>query len=614
MQRLLLATTALAAISLPAFAQSEEAEVIIVTAQKREQAITEVPIAITAYGQEQLDELGVQQFDDLADFVPGLEVQEQSANNPGFVIRGITSDSGDATIEPRVSIYQDGVSIARSRGSFVEVFDTGAEVIRGPQPPLFGRSALIGAINLTSNRVDLDERAGSFRVGGGNLDFRFAEGMVNLPLNDMIGVRLAGRWKTRDGYIESLSAEDDFNGFETLALRASIRIQPTDALDAYIIINHHADNNPGTSFKSGTFLPSPTGSIDPWEPANLNSFGPFEGGKELGLERHVNSYTVLVDYDLNDVFTLSSVTNYREFDSSEIFDPDGFGYDLFVFAENAQGDQFSQEFRLGFEELNGFSGFVGASYFEEDGFQNVPLGYDERIAQALLGGFLFTDAPGTPQNPLPLAFIPNVNANPSSPLFGAPLGYFEESFTNFGKAQAWEFFADTTWQATDRLALTAGLRHTQDQKTSAYAADSRGLSNLTGVGIFLGTGVVTNGERVSRSDEFDGTTWRLAADFDLTDDVKLFANYASGRRPEVISYALSTGDTSVFATGQLNPANFNVLPAEEVDAYELAASSMVMPRSTPISTRTSRHPSSTTSVRSNRSMRATRLRSASRPH
>ncbi|MEM9751583.1 MAG: TonB-dependent receptor, partial [Pseudomonadota bacterium] len=141
-----------------ALAQVEE---IVVTTQKREQSLRDVPVNITAYSGDFLDRIGVQQFDELADFVPGLEIQEQSPNNPGFVIRGITSDSGGADVEPRVSIFQDGVSISKSRGSFVELFDLErVEVAKGPQSTLFGRGALIGGINIIQAKPKPELSAG----------------------------------------------------------------------------------------------------------------------------------------------------------------------------------------------------------------------------------------------------------------------------------------------------------------------------------------------------------------------------------------------------------------------------------------------------------------------
>jgi len=137
--------------------EADTGEEIIVTAQLREQRLIEVPIAVTAYSGDTLDRLGITKFDELALYVPGFEVQEQSANNPGFVIRGITSDSGEATTEPRIAIFVDGVSASRSRGSYMELFDVERiEVARGPQATLYGRGALIGAVNVIQNHVDLN--------------------------------------------------------------------------------------------------------------------------------------------------------------------------------------------------------------------------------------------------------------------------------------------------------------------------------------------------------------------------------------------------------------------------------------------------------------------------
>ncbi len=137
---------------------------IVVTAQLREQRQIDVPFAVTAYTGKFLEQQGIQEFEDLARFTPGLSVQNQSPNNPAINIRGITTDSGDAFFEPRVSIYQDGVSISKPRGAYVELFDIErVEVSKGPQSTLYGRGALIGAINLVQAKPDLDETFGMIR-------------------------------------------------------------------------------------------------------------------------------------------------------------------------------------------------------------------------------------------------------------------------------------------------------------------------------------------------------------------------------------------------------------------------------------------------------------------
>lgn len=581
MKRILLASTALLAAT-PAAAQitagqvATPDDVIVVRAQKREQDIRDVPLAITAFDQDGMDRLGVQQFDDLADFVPGLEVQEQSANNPGFVIRGITSDSGEATIEPRIAIFQDGVPISRSRGSFIELFDSEVEVVRGPQPTLFGRSALIGALNITSSRPVLDETFGKIRVGAGDFGYRLAEGIFNTALGESAALRVAGRYKKRDGYIDNLIGED-LNGYELGAFRASLLFTPTDNLDITLIGNYQEDDNPGTSFKSGTFLPidemGSVGKLNPSDAAALSAFGGIEGGRDLGLERDVYGFTALVDYQINDTFTLNSVTNYREFDSSEVFDPDGFNLELFAFAENAESEQFFQEFRLGFDNANGFTGFIGASIFDEEGFQEVPLFIGEPAAQALLGGLLSDPLFGlitvTPDGvvPPPNAFLPTQNATPLSPFFGSDLGVAGEQFTNFGETTSYDIFADATYAFNERLEVTAGLRYTLDEKKSGYSAGLLSapstLAPVFGAGLFIGGAVFNNFTPVFVEEDFDGLTYRLAAKYDLTDDLTIFTNYGRGRRPEILFYSLDISEPGI------NPNSFEEVEAETTDAFDI---------------------------------------------
>ncbi|MEO0697188.1 MAG: TonB-dependent receptor, partial [Pseudomonadota bacterium] len=245
--------------------------------------------------------------------------------------------------------------------------------------------------------------------------------------------------------------------------------------------------------------------------------------------------------------------------------------------ENAVGDQFFQELRLGFEGASGFSGFVGASFFTEDGSQNVPLFYDETVAQALLGGFLFTSSVPTADGliPPPLAALPSVLLNPATgapvllnpadPTSVVPLGTFSEEFTNFGENDAFDIFADVSYQLTDRLEFTAGVRYTRDDKTSGYAADSDGVSTLTGAGVFVGANVFNNNQRVEVSDTFDGFTYRFALAYALTDDINLFANYGRGRRPEVLAYAANVAQPNILAE------NFTTVDAETTDAFELGA-------------------------------------------
>ncbi|WP_084398013.1 TonB-dependent receptor [Henriciella aquimarina] len=547
----------LAGLAMPASAQDTSDELrqstITVTLQKRAENLRDVPVAVSAIDDALLDDLGLDEFSELARYVPGFEVQEQSPNNPGFVIRGITSDSGESNIEPRIAIFQDGVSISRSRGSIVELFDLErVEVAKGPQPTLFGRGALIGGVNVIQAKPEFDF-SGQVTAGIGNYDERYLDGYVTGPITDKLAFRVAGRLRERDGYVESLNPEEeDFNSQDMKAVRASLAFEPSSELRFDLIANYQKDEPSGTSFKSKRFDPLPGRSSDPWEPANLNTFGDFLGGKKLGLEREVRSVTLLADWTINDKLSLTSISGWRDFDSLEVFDPDGFGLDLLIFGEDAKGEQYSQEVRLNYDDGGRVRGFVGASYLDEDGEQGVPLTFDERAVQALLGGFL------TPPNAPPASAFPDINLTAFQQSGGTlvvPLKpIHEEMYTNYGETQAIDVFADGTVDLTDRFQLTAGVRYTTEDKTSGLIVDLlNGPSALTGAGLFVQP---SNG-LMEESKTFDDLTWRAAAKYELTGTVNLFANYARGRRPEVIT-----------ASASAPSAGFAILDAEIVDAYE----------------------------------------------
>src|SRR3990167_1705271 len=278
---------------------------IVVTAQKREQRLSEVPMAVTAYGSDFLQKLGVTKFDELAAFTPGLTVQEQSANNAGFVVRGVTTDSGSAQDEPRVAIFYDGVSASRNRGAYMELFDLDrVEVVKGPQATLFGRAALIGGINVIQHKADLGKASAAAELGVGGDGYYRAYGMANLPLaTDTLALRVAATVRRRDGWGGNLEGGDPLQGAKAEAYRGVLTFRPNETLRFDLLVNHHHDDNGGTAFKSGTFIPA-GGEISPYTPARLNrSAAGFEGGAEMGLSRTVDTATLLGEWRINPGWT-----------------------------------------------------------------------------------------------------------------------------------------------------------------------------------------------------------------------------------------------------------------------------------------------------------------------
>jgi iron complex outermembrane recepter protein len=564
--------TALAAA--PAFAQTADAEggvrrleTIIVTTQKREENIQDVPVAVTAYSGDFMAAIGIEQFDDLALFVPGLEIQEQSPNNPGFVIRGITSDDGGANQEARVSVFQDGVSISRARGAYIELHDMERiEVVKGPQSTLFGRGALIGAVSLIQRKADVDAGVeGQATAAIGDLGYLMGRAAVNLPIVDgVLAARVSGIVKQRDGYVKNALGGADFMSQDVTAFRLSFRFQPIDALTFDLIYNWQQDRPTGTSFKSGAYAPPGRDTV-PWTPAALSKFtdpvgSAFMGGRDLGVDRTVQGLTLLSQWEINDAWSLNAITAYRTFASVEVFDPDGFAPQVLLFGEDANGDQFSQEFRLNYDDGGALAAFAGLSFFREKGSQLVPLQYDERGTLALFAAL----TSGRPVTALfPVSQFPNFPPNALlgqilRPPTGLPFKPIHiEQLQNWGQTLAWDAFADATLRLTPKWEVSAGVRFTRDDKTTWYRARTvNGPSSITGGGLFAV--LSPNGARLREQADYDAVTWRAAVRYQVTDNWGVYLNAARGRRPEVLNYNTTT-------------RSFQSVPAEIADSYELGA-------------------------------------------
>ena len=638
--------------STPAFAQdppapatpAEGEEEIVVTAQLRSQRLLDVPMALTAYNGAFLDELGLNEFEDLARFVPGFEVQNQSPNNPGFVMRGITSDTGTSFGEPRVSVYQDGVSISKSRGSYVELFDIErVEIARGPQSTLYGRGALIGAVNIIQNRADPDEFQAMLRGAYGNFDYIEAEGMVNVPMGSSAALRVSGRYRNRDGFIGNLLGGEDFSSVDTAAIRGTIHIAPSNRVTIDVFGNYQEDHPAGTSFKSMAFSPTDpvTGAVlgtrDPWTDATLAPGAGFEGGAPLGLDREVWGVTGIVRAGLSDSFTLTSLTAYREFDSLEIFDADGISLPALTAAEGAEGQQFSQELRLTYDNDGPLTAFVGISYFNEEGSQRTPAQFDERVLLARLAGALNGGGliPGRPaSDPAPLAIFANTGFTGAllqgvyQQTFGLTAAQTQAQFpfaqamaiaanlksghletaTNSSETESLDVFADFTFRVSDQFELGAGIRYSHDDKSSSItSAVLNGRSILGGfigalsqpapvrtalLGALAVPGAATippgpgfpvplfglgfqptnnNGDVISADLNDSGFSWRFTARYEPSPDSSIYASYARGRRPEILSAA--TPATPFGAP------RFDLIDAETVDSFEVGARTQTLGRS-----------------------------------
>lgn len=532
---------------------------IVVTAQKIEQRETDVPITLSAVSGKQIERLGVSDLDELSNYVPGLNIQEQSANNPGIVIRGITSDSGSSQQGPRVTLYYNGVDISRSRGSYQAIYDLErVEVIKGPQATLFGTASAVGAISLVSAKP----RPGfSAELSGqyGNYNTTVLSGFVNAG-SDVLAGRIAFEWRGRDGYVQNLAAsqKDELYSQDQLGVRGSLRFRPNDRLTVDLVGTYDRQRNGGTPFISGTY-PTPAGPANPFGDADLGG-SPYSaqalGNSQLGLVRDVYDANLTAAYELTDNLTFTTVNGYREFDSAEVFDADGGPAPFLEFAEIAKGWQFSHEGRFSYADPNWRASF-GWNFFTEKGHQNVPFSTEEvTFLQCLSELFGATGpVPGAP-------CVASDGSVPVYDMIGAGLRQaipYSSVFENRGDNQSYSLFADTTWIPMPALELTAGARVLIEQRKSGYVTDVPN-SVLTGAPLVPGQ-LDTGGEVFTARRSFSAVLPRFNALYRVTPELNVYATVSKGRRSPVVSLGARKSGAEVVP-------NYQLIPEETVWNYE----------------------------------------------
>lgn len=553
----------LASTAFPACAQTAEDDAqayegeIIVTAQKREERLVDVPVTVSAVSGFRMKELGVSDLDELANYIPGLNIQEQSANNPGVVIRGITSDSGSAQQAARVTLYYNGVDISRSRGSYQDIYDIERiEVIKGPQATLFGTASAVGAISIISARPEAGF-SGSITGGIGNFNQRQLGGHLNIG-SDEIAARVAFAFKKRDGYVNNLApGQEDLNGQNQLGVRGSLRFKPSDNLTADLILTYDRQRNPGTAFVS-LALPTTSGPGNPFGDA-------FLGGSprslqdlyqdKLGLTRDVYDANYTVNWEFADNWALTMVNGYRKFDSLEVFDADGSAAWYLEFTELAKGDQFNHETRFAYTD-DKFRGSFGFNYFHENSIQNVPFSSEE-------GTFLQCAARLIPGLPCVAANGTVAAAGATAILTGGRFTQvpYSSVFENQGRNDSYSMFADGTWIPTPALEITAGARVLIEKRRSGfYARVPRSL--ISGGASLIPGQVDTGGQTFRTEDSFAAVLPRFNLLYRFSDDFNAYATVSKGRRSATVQLG-----ARATATGPV--PNFTPVLAENVWNYEI---------------------------------------------
>jgi len=537
-------------------------EEIIVTAQKREQGLQDVPISVQAFTQQRIDNLGAQDISDLGLFTPNVEIG-RGVNQPTYRIRGIgTSDFGVGA-DPAVGVYVDGIYIGRSGGSKTAFNDIErVEILNGPQGTLFGRNAAAGAIQYVTKKP-VDNTEGWVKATLGNENRTQLEGVYNTALSDTVFWRTGVLWNERDGYVDNKTNGKDLNIEDNWSITTSLRWVPTDQLDLLWRMEYDEVNQDPRASSSAVFGPRDNGA----------AFTKVESDHDLKETRDLFGTSLHLTFDM-EMVTFTSISSYREYNTENPEEKDGSADPFFDFQDfnSENNDQWSQEFRFDGDYGDSVTWVVGANYNKENAKQTSGIilstqTVDKLVVEREAGipyelvdpgfGFDLAFAVGFPD-------LPRIFENGQQALAA---GTYSEFIDVSGKYESWAVFGDMTWTVIEDVDLTLGIRYTDDEKKFGRNVKYNDFGMWFA---FDETRIGSDGSLVPfpegqqgtywQKKSWDDTTGRAVIDWRVTDDVLLYASYAQGYKAGGFNSASENNDDPPFEP-------------EEIDTYELGIKS-----------------------------------------
>jgi iron complex outermembrane recepter protein len=503
-----------------AYAQEEAAEdqglgEIVVTAQRREENLQDVPLSVTAVTGDRLDSLSAGGVDirGISGRVPSLLVESSFGRTfPRFYIRGLGNTDFDFNAAQPVSLIYDEVVLENPILKGFPIFDLDrVEVLRGPQGTLFGRNTTAGIVKFDSAKPS-DVAGGYGKISYGRFNAINAQGAVGGPLGEKVSIRLSGMYQRQDDYIDNVlpsgTTKDAFEGYEEYAGRLQFLIKPSDALDILLTGQFRSLDGTARVFRAGVFTRGQKG---------LNSnFSRYRVSTDGQNEQKVDTQNMSarITYDAGPV-SLISVTSYWHGDATSVGDVDGgfganflppnlFGPDNIPFTAETRDNvpalnQFTQEFRIASNGDGPLSYQAGFFYFDED-ISIVSENYSTL---------------GDPNN--------------------AP-GGVNILVSQAQQSKAYGVFGSLTYQLTDQLSVTGGIRYNDDKRT--YGVVRSKDTQFPG---FLQDPLGSVNRQVSDNN----ITWDLSTTYAATDDINLYARVARGyRAPSIQGRILFPANTA----------------------------------------------------------------------
>lgn len=368
-----------AAMAVPAYAQTASsgeavddgsAGEIIVTAQKREQRLNEVPISISAISGDNLKNLGIDKPEDLAKAVPGFSYTLSAYQTPVYFIRGVGYFESSLSADPGVSVYVDEVPLAYSSMTVGASLDLErVEVLKGPQGILFGRNSTGGAVNYVAARPTRDFQAG-FDASYGTYAEVNLGGFVSGPLSDNVRARFSFKSNTANAWQKSMTRDEKTGAKDLLLGRLLVDWDASDNLTFNLNVNGWRDHSDSTAAQLIGFIPRNPANVRlvPEVFANPPAFAPNDAeaadwtpGRSYASDNSLWQAALRTNYDISDVFSLVSLTSYVKYIRDVSLDQDGITLLSVNTLDKGSVKTFAQEVRLNATTDN-FRGVVGANY------------------------------------------------------------------------------------------------------------------------------------------------------------------------------------------------------------------------------------------------------------
>lgn len=546
----MLASTALG-IAMPALAQDAADEgsddEIVVTAQKREQNLQDVPISIQALGQSKLEDNQVASFDDYQKLLPSVSSQSFGPSQAQIFFRGVTSGGDGLRVGPlpTSSLYIDEIPVSTISGSVdFHVYDIArVEALAGPQGTLFGASSLSGTLRIITNQPDTTEFSGSVdaqvnKFGKGDFG-GMLEGYVNAPLSDRIALRVVGFYQKTGGYIDNIPGtrtftlddgdpttnltvnnnalvENDYNDVETYGGRAALKIDLDEdwTVTPQVIYQRQLANggflyDPRKGdLKVTDYLPSR--NLDRWYQAALTIQGKlsdwdivYSGGY---FERKTDN---LADYSY---YTVA----YDTYGSSATFFPDASGRPIDPTQNQVLADKYTKhthEIRVSSPSTNPFRLTTGLFFQRQT--DTIKANYN-------------VEGIGSIPPPAWFAPFPASLGDPDS-IFLTRIFRVDRDYAAFGQAE---------YDVTPDITVTAGVRGFMAKNTIKGFSGLNSGTPFSGVGSNLGAciaGLTPSAEQpcinVDKKNDEGGLTYKFNASWKITPDAMVYATLSTGFRP-----------------------------------------------------------------------------------